>query len=313
MKRKLIQLAGKTLVVSLPKKWVDKYNLKKGEEIDIEEEGSSLKIGTDKSISHESREFDISGMPKKMIKLLLDGVYKAGYDEIKILFDNTRTKDLKGGGEVDVFSVIRERVNELIGVEIISQGNNFCVIKEVTQPSEKEFDTILRRIFLLILDMGSESFDSIKNLKEKNITFRHDTIDKFVSYCLRLLNKYGYKDYKETAILYHYIAELEEISDVYTFSTLEVLKNKKKIGRESLKVFEDINKLVRMTYEIFYSFNQEKIIEAYTLRRKLFDRINTLKLNSTKYDVLLLSRLSVLIVITLNLIELKLAMETGKR
>ena len=44
MKRKAIQLANQTLVISMPSKWVKEQGIKKGDEIDVEEKGKRLMI-----------------------------------------------------------------------------------------------------------------------------------------------------------------------------------------------------------------------------------------------------------------------------
>ena len=42
MKRKINAVGTGTLTVSLPNKWAQKYNLKKGDELNVAEEGGSL-------------------------------------------------------------------------------------------------------------------------------------------------------------------------------------------------------------------------------------------------------------------------------
>ena len=44
MKRKLVQQGAATMMVSLPSKWIKKFGLKKGDEIDLEEKGSIINI-----------------------------------------------------------------------------------------------------------------------------------------------------------------------------------------------------------------------------------------------------------------------------
>ena len=44
MRRKIIQLAGKTLVVSLPSDWVKELGLKKGQEVEVSRVGRSMVI-----------------------------------------------------------------------------------------------------------------------------------------------------------------------------------------------------------------------------------------------------------------------------
>ena len=43
--RKIVQHGSSSLTVTLPKKWVEKNNLKKGNEIKVDEKGTYLVIG----------------------------------------------------------------------------------------------------------------------------------------------------------------------------------------------------------------------------------------------------------------------------
>ena len=47
MKRKIVQHGSSSLTVSIPYKWIQKYNLNKGDEINIEENGNSLILSSD--------------------------------------------------------------------------------------------------------------------------------------------------------------------------------------------------------------------------------------------------------------------------
>jgi len=51
MKRRAIQLAKKTLVVSLPQAWVRKQGIKKGQEIHVREQGRSLVLHSEESLT----------------------------------------------------------------------------------------------------------------------------------------------------------------------------------------------------------------------------------------------------------------------
>ena len=81
MKRKVIQLAGKTLLVSLPIKWAKKYGIKKGNEVEVEERGKSLLIATEKAVSMEKKEIVLSG-PEEFIRRVISAEYKKGVSEI---------------------------------------------------------------------------------------------------------------------------------------------------------------------------------------------------------------------------------------
>ncbi|MEM2121843.1 MAG: AbrB/MazE/SpoVT family DNA-binding domain-containing protein [Candidatus Woesearchaeota archaeon] len=311
MKRKVIQLAGKTSVISLPKKWVEKYKISKGDELEIEEKANKIIISTRKAVNIDSTEIDITDMPKQLIEVCIKGAYKAGYEEIKLKFKNTETKDLKLKTNVSVYSVIRAQVDKLVGIEIISSSENHCIIKEITTTSEKEFDNLLRRIFLLILEMGEESFNAVKELKKIDLYDKHDTIEKLIYYCLRLLAKYGYYDYKKTTLLYNYLTQLEEIIHVYRYLTKEFFYFNKKVKKEVLELFSDTNKTFRLAYEIFYSYDPAKINTFYSLRREIFEKNTEIFLKDKKierHEIILLTRLVVIVVNTLNLVEISLAM-----
>ena len=96
MKRKVIQLAGKTLLVSLPNKWASNYNVKKGQEIEVTEEHNTLIIHAGNAKTAHSKEIDVSGLATIATRLT-GAIYKAGYDELRIRFSNTEElKEIQG-------------------------------------------------------------------------------------------------------------------------------------------------------------------------------------------------------------------------
>jgi len=46
MKRKIVQHGSSSLTITLPIKWVEKFGLKKGGELNVEENGPTLLIST---------------------------------------------------------------------------------------------------------------------------------------------------------------------------------------------------------------------------------------------------------------------------
>src|SRR5659263_614289 len=87
--RKVYVSGGSTYVISLPKKWVKKTNLKAGDSLIVTEHGSSLMIETS-IIENESRikEINISQIKSSdALERLLIAFYLVGYDTIKIKLD----------------------------------------------------------------------------------------------------------------------------------------------------------------------------------------------------------------------------------
>ena len=56
MKRNIVKQGHSTLMVSIPMKWVKKYNLKKGMQVDVEDNGRDLIISTKSELEPKKKE-----------------------------------------------------------------------------------------------------------------------------------------------------------------------------------------------------------------------------------------------------------------
>src|SRR3989338_2760536 len=188
MKRKVIQLAHKTLVVSLPSKWVKKYGVSKGGELEVEEKGQQITFFTEKTTERERITIDAGKISESALKRwVLSSLHKSGYDEIEILY-----KDAK------IASAIQQTVQDmLIGFAVVEQGRERCVIKNVATEQEKEFDTILRRAFFVTKNMCegiSEYLAENKQAALGELLVLEKTNNQLTNFCERILNKKGYKN-----------------------------------------------------------------------------------------------------------------------
>jgi len=274
IKRKVIQIANSTQLVSLPRKWSQKYGVKKGDEIEVEENGNKIILSIDKGVETRSIEIDVTGLDRTTMLYYLQSLYRMGYDEIKVNFNNPTTIHFRINKNINVITVIHAEVNRLIGYEIIQQKENFCIIKDISTSSIKEFDNVLRRIFLLINDASS---DLLKGAKEMNIGLletleeKHDSITKFISYCARLLNKYGYPDYKKTAVLYHILISLDRLTDVLKNAGRDLQKFKHKLDGKTIQLLTLIDGNINLYSEFFYKFDLKKAVDIYKNRNEVLD------------------------------------------
>src|SRR3989344_1049069 len=106
MKRKLIKLGTGSLLVSIPTKIVEKYNLKKGQELEIEDNNGTitLKYESTKEIKKYTLDTTKSDYFSPRI---LKFIYKTGADEIKIIFNKT-----------EIYNAIEKEISSMIGFEI---------------------------------------------------------------------------------------------------------------------------------------------------------------------------------------------------
>ncbi len=112
MKRKVIQIAESTQLISLPRKWAQAHGIKKGDELEITEEGNKLSITTESEKATERKVIDISELTDYR-KTLIAAAYLKGYDELEIIF-----------GKPEYAQQIQELMSWLSGYDLIRQNKN---------------------------------------------------------------------------------------------------------------------------------------------------------------------------------------------
>jgi len=264
MKRKVIQIADSTQLVSLPRKWAQQYNIKKGDEIEIAEEGNTLRISTGKGLDVEKAVINIKN-PSHFMRRSISSLYKLGYDEIEVDFEDAKVIDL-----------IQKELDELLGFEIVNQTEGSCILKNIAPGLDTEFDSILRRIFLMNLSMAKDSYDSVvKGDLERldDIMKLESTNNKLTNFCERMLNKKGYKDYKRVNIIYLIIVNLERIADEFRDLCDYIHKNQEmKISKDTLAVYKGCVELFDLFYQLFYNYDLEKMFKMKEKRIELETR-----------------------------------------
>jgi phosphate uptake regulator len=282
MKRKVIKQGHNTLTITLPCKWAKKQGINAGDEIDFEEKDNALLLSTDKQAPLLKITLDTTGVSIPVLWRHLISAYRAGYDEIIIRFDPPEEKNKevytgfgyqtlqwlfpKGILKLTPIEAIQALVNRLVGVEIIDQKENYCVIKEMGETMFKEFDNSLRRIFLLILSMANEIYASYTTNKKEMLKAIHliDTnLDRFEDFCLRVLNKKSYSDYKKTTTMYNLVFILEMVGDEYKKIALHLLSMKGKPNPLLAEELEMVNEQTRRFYTFFYTFSKKTACEIY--------------------------------------------------
>ncbi len=289
MKRKAIQLANQTIVVSLPAKWVKQQGIKKGDEIDVEERGRELVIGVKETNGgkEEKIEIDISNLNDRIIRWILSGLHKKGYGEIIIKYNKP------------IFTKTIEELSKdlFTGFAIVEQNEDKCVLKSISKDLESEFDVMLRRAFLVALSMGESCLSILKqgkltNLKEL-IALEH-TNNQLTNFCERILNKKGYADYKKTCFMYVIVWNLEKICDEYKY-ICEYLSqpenNKTKISEEVINLFDKVNNFFKSYYELFYKFDVSKLNSLNEERKEIEKEVKNLYKKKTDKEIEVINHL----------------------
>lgn len=224
----------KSYTVTLPIDWIRTENLSKKRLVDLTVVGRKVVISP-KSSEQEFVQINGDAYSKVLIKVL-QAFYRVGVDNISIQYTDGKVAE-------DTLSLIEQK---LIGYEIIEHTANKMLIKYITRESEDDFHIIFRRLYLLLVELSeSEDIQHIQVLKRN--------ADKLLNYAQRILMKKGHTEYRKTPIYYLILDRLEKLGDEFYW-----LRNNSVGGSRSIA--DDLAKIFRISYELFYKFDQKKYV-----------------------------------------------------
>ena len=278
MKRKVIQIANSTQLVSLPRKWALKYGIKKGDELDVKEKGAAVLVSVQEIKDKPLRaELNIGNMGRTS-KRVIGALYRGGYDEILIRF--AQSEEIK-----HVQDILR---GGCIGFEMVEQGRNFCVVRKVSDALYDELDSMFRRCFLFLISIAKESFEVAENLDKSaigSIKVMDKNITKFTDFCGRVLRK---QIQEKHIVMYHIMEELERIGDEYKKMCQFIVENKIKMNNETKKLYKDTTKLLETLQDLFYKFEINKMSGFYERVAVVEKTTKKMRAKANKNDTILL-------------------------
>jgi len=273
MRRKIVKQGHNALTMTLPSHWTKKFNIKAGDEIEIKEDGKNLMVMAElgecektTTINIEKANQYLQHYPNNPFLRSIDVLYRLGYDEIKLEFDNAK-----------IMSFIPEELNFLLGFEVIDQGKNFCIIKNIASGLDKQFDNILRRIFLVLQSMASDILEYVEKSEFKKLKSVNDLEmmnNKLTNFCERILNQKGYKDIRRTSAIYTMISLSEQIADDFRAicDYYNGFQKKFKFTKNSLDFFKEVINLIEEFIKLFYNFNRINLCTLTLTRHELIQR-----------------------------------------
>ncbi len=182
--RKLIRLGNSSFAIALPKEWVEKAGLKKGDDIFIERNNNGELMVSSKFKAEDEKKIEINleGKDEEFIKKKLHAAYTKGYNLITLKGDEKLNKIVKG------------LLNDYLSFEIIDSNNNEITIKDFFDIKEAKFENFVRRIdmnlremFELIISQSKNKIIKKSSLKEIEEIDR--AVNKFYFLCSRIFFK----------------------------------------------------------------------------------------------------------------------------
>ena len=262
MKRRVIKQGNNTLTITLPHKWAEKYGIKGGDELEVEEKKNKLVVLTQCSRFLSPREIDLSHFDL-LIPRVIHALYKKGYDHLIFRYSNQ-----------NILPQIQNAMgNETIGYEIVKQGHNYCEVQNISEVLNHEFDPTLRRIFLILEMLANEGFYAIKKndiTQLKNTLKLEETNNRLTTFCRRTLTKYESEEFSDAHLLYLIIEELEKIADEYKYLyQFIIIKKGLALSKETIELSIQVNSILKDFHILFYDFQAHKAAELAKKRKQI--------------------------------------------
>ena len=279
-----LQKIGSSILVSLPKEWIDANNLDKTNQVEIETNQNNLSIRTQLS-KRPSKEIEISyPLPKgESIVPTITGAYLLGFDIIRIVSKSPISFTDRES--------VRGSMRRLVGMEIIDEDATNISVQFLLDETSVNPQNILKRMSSIALGMFSDVVSSLETGDKTNlqtIANRDAEINRQYFLLVRLIRSTimdtrlaGVYNLENIDILDYRIAAntLEIAGDtVVELSESLIKSNLSKIELKKLYGFaKDIEEIQTKSIESFISNDRSLAINAITLQRSNLAKISKIR------------------------------------
>jgi len=279
-----LQKIGSSILVSLPKEWVDANNLDKSNQVEIETNQNNLSIRTQQS-KRPSKEIEISyPLPKgESIVPTITGAYLLGFDLIKIVG--------KSPISISDRESVRGSMRRLVGMEIIDEDATNISVQFLLDETSVNPQNILKRMSSIALGMFSDVVSSLQSGDKTNletISNRDAEINRQYFLLVRLIRSTimdtrlaGIFNLENIDILDYRIAAntLEIAGDtVVELSESLIKSNLTKTEQKKIHNFaKDMEEIQIKSIDSFISNNRSLAINAITLQRNNSAKISKIR------------------------------------
>jgi len=159
--KKLIKFGNSSFIITLPKPWIDKNKLKKGDLIFLEETASNeLVINTQekKEKNTKSIELNFESMKLKDFERELISAYINNYSEINIVGKGLNLKT----------NIISKAIQDKVGLEISEQSADKVIVRDVLDLEAMSLEKVVRRLDNMLRAIFDEIKEGIKMGKIKD-------------------------------------------------------------------------------------------------------------------------------------------------
>ena len=280
--RKLIKFGNSSFVLSLPKGWVEKNNLSKGDLIYIAENGNSelmlsARNGADQKVRLQEISINIDSKSFSDIKREIVSAY----------IRNVHVINVEGKHLDKKVREIREFMSNLMALEIVEHNGNKIVAKDFLNMKNISLFQAIKKIDAVVRGMLQDSQQIFETDTYQSLMVRDEDVNRLVNMVLRV-SRYALRkpSLVQNAGLapfdffkYLQVADgLERIADeVKRLSRyLRKLEITDIMKQEILLLYKDLHQQYEQVMEAFYSNDLQKAFECASKDQALRERCDAL-------------------------------------
>ncbi len=279
-----LQRIGSSILVSLPKEWVEANHLDKSNEVELDASENTISITANKA-ERRSKEVVISyPLPQdENIVANITGAYLLGYDIIRI-----KAKTIIPGEDREK---IRNSMRRLVGMEIVEEDSSNVNVQFLLDAATLNPQKILKRISSIALGMFSDISSSLIADDRSNLqtlSHRDDEVDRQYFLLVRLIRSTISDKRLATAfnlenidvLDYRIAANILETTSDTLVEIANSLSNTTLSKNDLKKIYEltkDIESIHQKSIDAFIEQNRSLAIDAISNHRKFQRKISDIR------------------------------------
>ncbi len=269
MFRRLIKFGDSSHVVSLPKKWIERHHLSKGDIIAFEEEESALRLSpysTKKDVTVSEITIVADNLVDLRLKII--SAYINNYGIIQVVSDKLQEQ----------LPAVREIVHSLVALEIVQQTSKSITLKDYLNVNDISLHDTVRRMDRVIQSMsedvrrvlkGVNSNGSVIEQKEMDVNRLTFLMYKALKKCLEPKVR-QLLDITMTEIIYFWelVMFMERVGDQLK-RIPRYIKANQEVRDDILICFDKGFDLYKLSMKAFYNGDQDLALRIQASKREI--------------------------------------------
>jgi phosphate uptake regulator len=183
--RKVLEMGGGTLLVSLPKAWTRKNGIRKGSTVAVEElSARKLMVRPIEGAEDKPREVSLEYTGEDLPGLMNDvtGAYLFGYDVIRLWGKKVFTREDRQN--------LKDTISRLVGLEIMDEDSKHITVQFLLEPSAIVPERVVRRMSGIIEGMIKDIAEGVSKNDRKLLSLvaeRDDEVDRLYFLLVRTI------------------------------------------------------------------------------------------------------------------------------